>query len=387
MGRFVMECPNCHKSIEASSGLFGTGLFAKKDIKCSCGITFNVQANRLSSRQCSHCGNTVVYDQAKSDKAMCPVCHKPVNELSDRSKMAAFTCEQCGVSLLANKSGSEPFICPICDFPNDVQKRVSQENIKNSGKASTIKYEGDNDTFVFKHPVEDFNLGSQLIVHESQQAVFFRDGQALDLFKAGRYTLETQKLPILDKLYKLPMEPEGTFHSEVYFINMAVQTGLKWGTANPISILDPGSGLNVEISAYGDFNIRVTDSRKLLIKLVGTTGSMRHENIIGESGKKGFFRGITSKIIPAVLHKTIKGKGYKLVDISLYLEEMSDALRDRINELAQDVSKADQEEFILDLLDYADECQATAVYMAEEAAAAYKAAAQEIVKYNEKYGR
>ncbi len=63
------------------------------------------------------------------------------------------------------------------------------------------------------------------------------------------------------------------------------------------------------------------------------------------------------------------------------------ALRDRINELAQDVSKADQEEFILDLLDYADECQATAVYMAEEAAVAYKTAAQEIVKYNEKYGR
>ena len=60
--------------------------------------------------------------------------------------------------------------------------------------ASIIKYEGDNKTFIWKHPVEDFNLGSQLIVHESQEAIFFKDGQALDSFGPGRYTLETQQL-------------------------------------------------------------------------------------------------------------------------------------------------------------------------------------------------
>lgn len=56
-----------------------------------------------------------------------------------------------------------------------------------------IKYEGDNSTLIYKHPAEDFNTLSQLIVHESQEAVFFSDGQALDSFKAGRYTLETKK--------------------------------------------------------------------------------------------------------------------------------------------------------------------------------------------------
>ena len=59
--------------------------------------------------------------------------------------------------------------------------------------ADIIKYEGDNSTFIWKHPIEDFNYGSQLIVHESQEAIFFRDGHALDLFGPGRYTLETQK--------------------------------------------------------------------------------------------------------------------------------------------------------------------------------------------------
>ena len=68
---------------------------------------------------------------------------------------------------------------------------------------------------LWKHPIESFNLGSQLIVHESQEAVFFRNGQALDLFGPGRYMLETQQLPIQEKLYRLPTDADGTFHSEV----------------------------------------------------------------------------------------------------------------------------------------------------------------------------
>ena len=63
------------------------------------------------------------------------------------------------------------------------------ERIRRDGLASIIKYEGDRDTLIWKHPIEDFNLGSQLIVHESQEAIFFKDGQALDLFGPGRYTL------------------------------------------------------------------------------------------------------------------------------------------------------------------------------------------------------
>ena len=42
--------------------------------------------------------------------------------------------------------------------------------------ADVIKYEGDNSTFVWKHPLEDFNSLSQLIVHESQEAIFFMNG-------------------------------------------------------------------------------------------------------------------------------------------------------------------------------------------------------------------
>ena len=71
--------------------------------------------------------------------------------------------------------------------------------------AEVIKYEGDNSTFVWKHPAEDFNTNSQLIVHESQEAIFFMNGQPLDLFGSGRYTLETQNLPILNKIINIPI--------------------------------------------------------------------------------------------------------------------------------------------------------------------------------------
>ena len=66
--------------------------------------------------------------------------------------------------------------------------------------ADIIKYEGDNSTFIWKHPCEDFNSMTQLIVHESQEAIFFMNGQALDLFGAGRHTLETQNIPLLGRL-------------------------------------------------------------------------------------------------------------------------------------------------------------------------------------------
>ena len=138
----------------------------------------------------------VVFDQTKGDKAKCPVCGEPINDLAAQDKTLEFSCQQCGVRLRTSKS-AEKYTCPVCDFENFIPERLMSEKIKKDGLASIIKYEGDNDTLIWKHPIEDFNYGSQLIVHESQEAIFFRDGQALDLFGPGRYTLETQQLPLL----------------------------------------------------------------------------------------------------------------------------------------------------------------------------------------------
>lgn len=325
MSKFVIECPNCGKFAEAK-----TGFFARKKIDCACGYTINVRTDKLTGRECPHCGNMVVFDQSKGEKALCPVCHEPINTLAEQSNTVEFSCAQCGIRLRTNKAAAT-YTCPVCDCVNDVAERVATEKIKKDGLASIIKYEGDNETLVWKHPIEDFNFGSQLIVHESQEAIFFRDGQALDLFGAGRYTLQTQQLPLLEKLYKLPTDTEGTFHSEVYFVNLATQMGIKWGTDSKVRLFDPASGLHIEIGASGEFNIRVTDSRKLLLKVVGTTGGLGQEQLLGIGNGKGFFRSMVMTQVKSYLAQTIKENAINILEIDEHLMALSTALRERIN--------------------------------------------------------
>ena len=325
MSKFVIECPHCGRYAEGR-----TGFFARKKIDCACGYTIHVRTDKMASRQCPHCGNMVLFDQSMGESAKCPVCHEPINTMAEQNQMAEFSCAQCGVRLRAAKSAAS-YTCPVCDFVNDVAEQIKKEQIKKDGLASIIKYEGDNETLVWKHPIEDFNYGSQLIVHESQEAVFFRDGQALDLFGAGRYTLETQQLPLLEKVYKLPTDTEGTFHSEVYFINTATQMGAKWGTDSKVRLFDPASGLHVELGASGEFSIRVTDSRKLLVKLVGTSGALTQEQLLGTSNTKGFFRAMVMTQVKSYLAQAIKESGINVLEIDAELLRLSEALKERIN--------------------------------------------------------
>ncbi len=325
MSKFVIECPNCGKYAEAR-----TGFFARKKIDCACGYTIDVRTDKLAGRECPHCGNMVVFDQSKGEKALCPVCHEPINTMAEQSSTVEFSCAQCGIRLRTNKAAAS-YTCPVCDCVNDVAERVATEKIKKDGLASIIKYEGDNETLVWKHPIEDFNFGSQLIVHESQEAIFFRDGQALDLFGAGRYTLQTQQLPLLEKIYKLPTDTEGTFHSEVYFVNLATQMGIKWGTDSKVRLFDPASGLHIEIGASGEFNIRVTNSRKLLLKVVGTTGGLGQEQLLGIGNGKGFFRSMVMTQVKSYLAQTIKENAINILEIDEHLMALSGALRERIN--------------------------------------------------------
>ncbi len=327
MSKFAIECPSCGKYAEAS-----TGVFASRKINCACGNIIDVKANKLASRQCAHCGNTVVFDQSKGADALCPVCHEQINTMAERQKAAEFSCVQCGVKLITVKSAVK-YVCPVCDHENDVQECLMKEDIKHDGLASIIKYEGDGNALVWKHPIEDFNWGSQLIVHESQEAIFFKDGQALDLFGPGRYTLETQQLPLLEKVYKLPTDTEGTFHSEVYFINKTVQMALKWGTPEKVRFIDPLSGTPLEIGASGEMNLEVENSRKLLIKLVGTMKGIAWED--GEGLTKSLqqsFRPMIATAVKTNLSAVIKEEAIDLLEIDEKLDLISARLKAKIDE-------------------------------------------------------
>lgn len=323
MSRFVMECPNCGKYVEAKSGFF-----ARKKIDCSCGYTIDVRVDKMISRRCAHCGNDVVFDQSKGAAAKCPVCGEPINTMAEQDKTVAFSCGQCGIRLNTSR-GAVTYTCPVCDHVNDVQERLTSERIKKDGLASIIKYEGNGKDLVWKHPIEDINLGSQLIVHESQEAIFFKDGQALDLFGAGRYTLETQQLPLLEKLYQLPTDTEGTFHSEVYFINKTVQMALKWGTPERVRFIDPLTGVPLELGASGEMNLRVSDSRRLLLKLVGTGKTISWGD--GMPGSlQAMFRPLIANGVKTNLASIIKNEAIDILEIDEKLDILSEHLRKKL---------------------------------------------------------
>lgn len=327
MAKFVIECPQCGKYAQASSGLFGF-IGGTKKVNCSCGYVIDVKAEKLASRQCPHCGNHVVFDQSKGDKAVCPVCGEPINTMAEQNKTVEFSCGQCGIQLRASRS-AQFFRCPICDHENNVAERAAKEAIRRSGQASVISYEGASEALIWKHPIEDFCMGSQLIVDESQEAIFFRDGQALDTFPAGQYTLETQRLPLLDKVTDLPVAGGGIFHSKVYFVNLITHMGIKWGVGQ-IKLYEPRYDLPVELGLHGTFNLKVVNSRKLLLKVVGTAGGLNTSQLMGENGH-GYFRDMITMHIRNRIATAIRSCGIDLMELDMHAIELSNALQEQLN--------------------------------------------------------
>ncbi len=328
MSKFIIACPVCHSYAQAS-----TGFFASKHIRCSCGNVINVKIDRMATRKCAGCGNEVVYDQAEGTNAKCPVCNAQLVTDADFSNVVTFRCGTCGCQLTADKSTSQ-IICPVCDTVCNVQQQVKKAEVRDAGVPAIISYEGDNRTFVWKHPMTDFVTGSQLIVHESQEAVFFRNGEALDSFGPGRHTLETGVLPKMNSLYPLPVNGQ-MFHAEVYFVNLTTQMGIKWGTPSKVGMFDPATGLHVELGASGSFNMRVADARRLLIRVVGTAGSLTQEDVFGQNGT-GYFRTIVMTQVKANLAKIIKANRISVLELDEHVDTISRALREAINpELAE----------------------------------------------------
>ena len=186
--------------------------------------------------------------------------------------------------------------------------------------AEVIKYEGDNSTFIWKHPSEDFNSLTQLIVHESQEAIFFLNGQALDLFGPGRYTLETQNIPKIGKFLNRATGGETPFHCEVYFINKTVQMALKWGTDSKVQYIDPAYGFPISIGASGEMSLRAEDSRKLLLKVVGT------ENALGQQKLVSLFRAFLMTRVKTYIAQTMKASAINIFEIDEHLTEFSESL-------------------------------------------------------------
>ncbi len=184
-----------------------------------------------------------------------------------------------------------------------------------------IKYEGDNGTIIWKHPCEDFNSLTQLIVHENQEAIFFMNGQALDSFEAGRYTLETQNIPLIGKALSLATGGKSPFHCEVYFINKAEQVAIKWGTDSRVQYVEPTYGFPISIGASGEMSLRADNARKLLLKLVGTESLLSQEKLVT------LFRAFLMTRVKTYIAQVMKSNAINIFEIDENLTAFSDAIK------------------------------------------------------------
>ena len=241
--------------------------------------------------------------------------------------------------------------------------------------AQLIKYEGDNDSIVWKYPLEDFNSLTQLIVHESQEAVFFLNGQAQDLFGAGRYTLETENIPKIGGVLKITKG--NPFHCEVYYVNLATIMGIKWGTDTKITILDPTSGMPVALGASGSFNLRVCDSRKLLVKLIGNDASLNKSDLMNSDGKQ-YFKTMVVTQVKAYLAQTIKENNINLFELDAQLMTLSEALKVKINAYLEEYGLTMPEFFVARVITPDDD--PNFARMKEQYAASYLNVREEEIK-------
>jgi membrane protease subunit (stomatin/prohibitin family) len=180
-----------------------------------------------------------------------------------------------------------------------------------------IKYESNSDEFVWKHPVEDLKLGTQLIVNTSQKAFFIKGGQIFDEFDSGTTTLKTGNIPLLNKLINLPFGDDSPFQAEVWFVNMMSFLDNKWGTPAPILLEDPKYKVIVPVRAFGQFGLSIEDPRKFLELLVGNMTDFSVDKVMD------YFEGVVISSITSGIGKKIVLDGLSILEVQAVVSDVS----------------------------------------------------------------
>ncbi|MCH5171848.1 MAG: SPFH domain-containing protein [Erysipelotrichales bacterium] len=194
-----------------------------------------------------------------------------------------------------------------------------------------IKYVGDNRTLVWKHHIENFNSNSQLIVNESQEAIFYKDGQALDLFGKGIHSLKTENLPFLKRVFGKIFGDKTPFTCDVVFVNKVSVLDILWGTDTPLPVEDPKYHLIVNVRSYGQMGISVADSRRFVVRVVGQLPSFDVDSV------KKTIKGLIITYVREEIHKAIVNMQVSILEINTRITEMSRVIEERLNAELEDL--------------------------------------------------
>jgi len=178
-------------------------------------------------------------------------------------------------------------------------------------------------TLVFRFPVyqQEIKNGAQLIVRESQAAVFVFEGQVADVFSPGRFTVDGGNTPILSKLGAWKYGFNSPVKAEVYFVNTKQFTDLKWGTSNPVMLRDPDFGI-VRLRAFGAYSLRIADPAQFIRQIAGTGARFQTHDIDMQ-----LKRAIVSEFSDALGELKVPA-----LDLAAQYKEIGEAIRAKINE-------------------------------------------------------
>ena len=180
------------------------------------------------------------------------------------------------------------------------------------------------DTIVYRYDVDDryaIMKGSKLIVRESQEAIFVYKGKICDVFPAGEYTLDTDNLPILTKLFNWKYAFENPYVGEIYYVNMKQFLALKWGTSNPIMMRDKDFG-PIRLRGYGIYSFRVKEPDTFMKEVFGTIKSYKTEDI-HENLRKQILQCMTD---------TIAESKVPALDLAMNYQELSEMAKRKVGE-------------------------------------------------------
>lgn len=179
------------------------------------------------------------------------------------------------------------------------------------------------DTLVYRFPVagQEIKNGAQLIVRESQAAVFVFEGQVADVFTPGKYEIDGGNTPILSKLGAWKYGFNSPFKSEVYFVNTKQFTDMKWGTSNPVMLRDADFGI-VRLRAFGAYSLRIADPAEFIRQIAGTNAHFQTEDIDGQ-----LKRAIVTEFSDALGELKIPA-----LDLAAQYKEIGEQIRGKINE-------------------------------------------------------